>query len=145
MQYAVLKLPPQISEAHIVAAPCLLVWCLGSHANTPKPRDASHVGLPLSVRRSASGRQDEMWKIRAAKRAEAAARTLAEEAERLENALKNAAGGLPTTLPQLSPNGNRGKQTFGKLGSPSRDALETNAALQKLARETLALSSLGRA
>ena len=87
-------------------------------------------------------RSDEQWKLRAAAKAKATATALADEAGKLEAALKAAgrspAGAQTPTLPPISPNGGRLTSTT------SMGVLETNAALQKLARETLALSQGGR-
>ena len=96
---------------------------------------------------------EETWKLRAARRAEATAIALAVEAEKLENVLAAAGVGSPTNsssgrspgnysskstlLPEISPNGSR------LSASNSTSVLETNAALQKLARETLAVSQTG--
>lgn len=106
------------------------------------PQVANHHVLAQEKKREAKNnelrRSDELWKLRAARRAETTAAALAAEAQKLEAALAaaSAAGasvGSPT-LPQLSPNGGR------MTTSSSASVLETNAALQKLARETLALS-----
>ena len=97
------------------------------------------------------------WQLQAARRAEATAAALASEAHRLESALFAAAAAktpaaksrgahddASLTLPQISPNGSRTQALTTTLAnglspsSASTGALETNAALHKLARETLA-------
>ncbi len=106
------------------------------------------------VKLSEVRRSEELWKLRAARRAEATAAALASEAHKLESALLAAGaakgrGDAPFALPQISPNGARMHALTNGL-SPSAStgaaagALETNAALQKLARETLALGQGGR-
>lgn len=87
--------------------------------------------------------QDDAWKMHAARRAEATARNLALEAKKLEAALAtvtDANSVSPAALPPISPNSRR-----GLAASQSAIALDANAALLKLARETLALSQAGRA
>jgi hypothetical protein len=75
-------------------------------------------------------KQEEAWKVRAAKKAEAQSRAFAAEAARLEAALEAAAAGTGL-LPQLVPGGVSSMNTSASTGMLQ----DANAALHKLANE----------